>query len=399
MTSFLRWVDFSADDRERMRRAIALFEDKETRDELGLGTIRDVFADSMFPGTSTIQTRLRYFLFLPWIYQELERRGVPADKVGARARKEEVALIERLLDSDDTRGVLGKRARGALKRLPSSVYWAGLLRWDVVRYKGSREQYHRAFDQLRAIRRGRDVPEDEGVEAESLHTWHPRVPAPPPDWPDEASFELTPDEAAFLTGRLAEACGTSLLAWSAMHGGATETPFVWLHPDREKMPDELRREVDLARRFSAVMHGASILYNVLLAELAQQDDKRDAYDELMHEWATSSESPTLRTFDLDELWAYVDLKNGRVPMPSRRFVERWVTLVAEHGPEGISELGDARTLVERRERALKGPRSRFASKRGLEQWSGGSGIGRLAFRWPGAQQLLNDLHAVSEGPA
>lgn len=53
---------------------INLFRQKDTRDELGLGVVRDVFADILFPGTSTTQTRARYFLFVPWIYHDLERR-------------------------------------------------------------------------------------------------------------------------------------------------------------------------------------------------------------------------------------------------------------------------------------------------------------------------------------
>ena len=43
------------------------FRIKESRDELGLGAIRASFADALFPGTSTIQTRLRYMLFVPWV--------------------------------------------------------------------------------------------------------------------------------------------------------------------------------------------------------------------------------------------------------------------------------------------------------------------------------------------
>jgi Family of unknown function (DUF6361) len=35
---------------------------------LGLGTIRDAFADMLFPGTSAPRIRPRYFLIVPWIY-------------------------------------------------------------------------------------------------------------------------------------------------------------------------------------------------------------------------------------------------------------------------------------------------------------------------------------------
>jgi hypothetical protein len=55
-----------------MNRILALFRERDTRDELGVGVIRDLLADEFFPGTSTIQTRLRYMFFVPWIYQQLE---------------------------------------------------------------------------------------------------------------------------------------------------------------------------------------------------------------------------------------------------------------------------------------------------------------------------------------
>ena len=49
-----------------------LFGEHDTRDELGIGSVRDAFADTLFPGTSTITTRARYFLLVPWTYQRLE---------------------------------------------------------------------------------------------------------------------------------------------------------------------------------------------------------------------------------------------------------------------------------------------------------------------------------------
>jgi hypothetical protein len=67
MSSIFAWVDFAEDDHRKMSDIIALFGEKDTRDELGLGGIRDTFADLLFPATSTIQTRARYFLFIPWI--------------------------------------------------------------------------------------------------------------------------------------------------------------------------------------------------------------------------------------------------------------------------------------------------------------------------------------------
>jgi Family of unknown function (DUF6361) len=66
--SSLAWIDFDEAERQRAQRIMALFEERESRDELGLGAIRDSIADHLFPGTSTIQTRLRYMLFIPWLF-------------------------------------------------------------------------------------------------------------------------------------------------------------------------------------------------------------------------------------------------------------------------------------------------------------------------------------------
>src|SRR5688572_19144376 len=61
-TSAFAWLDYSDGERRRMLEVIELFREKGTLDELGIGSIRDTFADHFFPGISTIQTRARYFL-------------------------------------------------------------------------------------------------------------------------------------------------------------------------------------------------------------------------------------------------------------------------------------------------------------------------------------------------
>lgn len=70
--STLAWIDFDEAERQRAQRIMALFQERDSRDELGLGAIRDSISDHLFPGTSTIQTRLRYMLFVPWIFRSLK---------------------------------------------------------------------------------------------------------------------------------------------------------------------------------------------------------------------------------------------------------------------------------------------------------------------------------------
>jgi len=95
-TSTIAWIDFAEDDRRKMIAAVSAFRDRDTRDELGFGSIRDALSDLLFPGTSTIQTRARYFLFVPWIYQYLEQRRVPSGRIGDRLRQDEIRLVSAL---------------------------------------------------------------------------------------------------------------------------------------------------------------------------------------------------------------------------------------------------------------------------------------------------------------
>ena len=69
MTSGLAWLDTSLDEQRRVREMIALYAQAESRDELGIGQVRDAFSERLFPGTSVVQTRARYLLFVPWTYR------------------------------------------------------------------------------------------------------------------------------------------------------------------------------------------------------------------------------------------------------------------------------------------------------------------------------------------
>lgn len=71
--SNLAWLDTSRDDRQRMRELVNMFSDKETLDELGIGQVSDALSDMLFPGTSTLHTRARYLLIIPWCYLRAER--------------------------------------------------------------------------------------------------------------------------------------------------------------------------------------------------------------------------------------------------------------------------------------------------------------------------------------
>ena len=56
-----------------------------------------------------------------------------------------------------------------------------------------------------------------------------------------------------------------LLAWLVEHGRPSDVTFAWEHPDLADFPPEIGHDLSQARMLSAVMQGAALLYNLLLA--------------------------------------------------------------------------------------------------------------------------------------
>jgi len=111
---------------------IRLFEEPGTRDELGIGPVRDAFSDLLFPGASTIQIRARYFLFIAWHFQDAQRRGLRGQRLAQRVDCSERQLIDRFRKAGQVEGLIGRQAGPKVKTLPSTIYWNGLDRWGVL---------------------------------------------------------------------------------------------------------------------------------------------------------------------------------------------------------------------------------------------------------------------------
>jgi len=181
--------------------AIDRFAETDTRDELGLGSIRDGLSDLFFPGTNTIQTRARYFLFVPWIYRAVETGKFSAESPAAWARRDELALCDALCRSEDQEGVIGARARGGLKRLPNNIYWLGLSKWGIRQFPGSQDDYHQRLKRPELSRPVLDDDEDV-VEGSGRASWHRCLPDAPKDLLKTVDLKLTRDEAVYLRERI-----------------------------------------------------------------------------------------------------------------------------------------------------------------------------------------------------
>ncbi len=389
--SSLAWSDFDEAERQRAQRIMALFQERETRDELGLGGIRDSIADHLFPGTSTIQTRLRYMLFIPWLFQMLEGSTVGSDQLATEARALENRLANALKAGGESNGIIGRDAGADLQRLPSSVYWAGLGTWGIRLFPGSTDSL---FSSMRHLQRSRPrirESEDAASEAQALQIWTPSLPPRPKDILEAARFRLTPDEAQFIIDRLVAQQPRSLLAFLARSDGRTaDCTNIWEHPHLADFPDNARTLVGHGETFSSVMHGASLLYNLLLSELREKPDWIEKYQSRLKEWRAGLDMPAIRAWSLDAFWQTIDHPAHRIRPAAKRFITEWLALV-QTGDVSEGRQASAARMVQDRERRLKTSQSRFANRAVRDRWTGASGVEPLSFRWAQAKSHLRDL--------
>lgn len=132
----LGWIDFSKEDRQKAFDVINLLSEQGAVDELGISVIRDAFANYFFPGTSTIQTRAKYFLIVPYMLREAVdgRYGKDANRVLRAIDSAEKDCGIRLLEADPkAEGVIGSRVlpKGWVARKPSDIYWNGIRTFGI----------------------------------------------------------------------------------------------------------------------------------------------------------------------------------------------------------------------------------------------------------------------------
>ena len=132
----LGWIDFSREDRKKVLDVINLLQEPGAVDEIGIGLIRDAFANLFFPGTSTVQTIAKYFLVVPYILKEATegRFGNDLSHILHRIDQAEKECGIRLMQNcPGEEGIIGRRVlpNGWVARKPSDIYWNGIRTYGI----------------------------------------------------------------------------------------------------------------------------------------------------------------------------------------------------------------------------------------------------------------------------
>lgn len=225
----LGWIDFSKEDRQKALDVIDLLSEQGAVDELGIGIIRDAFANYFFPGTSTVQTRAKYFMIVPYVLREAVdgRYGKDMNHILREIDLAEKDCGIRLLQANPKAdGVIGTRVlpKGWVARKPSDIYWNGIRTYGIFcDYGLSIPEYVSLAVSLReqklAARLGNrndDAEENERDDADAgdignIRFWN--LPIYPKDWKDKLAIELTNEEALYLDHQIQKTTKGTLLAY------------------------------------------------------------------------------------------------------------------------------------------------------------------------------------------
>ena len=72
----LGWVDYSREERETIKELLKVLGESGSLDELGVGIVRDSISDLLYPGTSVLHTRAKYYILIPELFKKAMKSGL-----------------------------------------------------------------------------------------------------------------------------------------------------------------------------------------------------------------------------------------------------------------------------------------------------------------------------------
>ena len=375
------WIDFSSKDRKKAMDIIDLMKENAAVDELGIGVVRDRLADLLFPGTSTIQTRAKYFFIVPWCMIEAEKNFKNKVDYLKRLNNIETDVIKALIKNEpsNTTGIIGKDSIGTLKRKPSEIYWNALRTYNIMPFNISRNQY------ISSIKTNKNHEVEEGDDKDSNYLdnddirWN--IIKAEKNWKDNLTLSLTKEESEFLKEKISRHNRNSLYSYIINNQDISlEDEDIYDLTFKNTLPEIVKSDLDLALNFGKVIHGAHIRYNIILRQknLVETED----YEEQWNQWCNEMSQFNWDKFNIDRIYEFAQTTKG-----TKEFIEGWFKATREL--DNIN-LGQLDKMIEAREYSLKGQRAKLKNYGNVDvsKWVG---LGMLEYRWRNVKTLVKDI--------
>ena len=386
--------------RDALRKAQAQLqgEAENVRDEVGFLRLHQGYADRFFPGTSVLHSRLRYMLFVPWMYEDI-RKKAKSSRIDKAVETAECAIVPRL--SDAGKGVIGSVVHPEpSSQPPSVVYWSALAKWGVLRTALDGRPAYTRRELHSMLSKGGSSSDEDGQPIRDVEAPFVPLPNPPASWSnsEKLSFQLTAGEGSFVrTLWSAVACPSepqrpSFLARLAQHKGQLGENCWDEQTQRVAGPD--RDALARASSASSLSAIGRAVYAALV-ETTWAKGEPDSVPRTHRDYLSvvlKEHRAAASRFDLEAVLSDI----GAVSLPFQTVLEdtvKWVT----KGGVSCEALYDSYAVAE----ARKGSRARLArsvagTERRVEWGKADYPLAQpLKYRWDNVRQLLEDLRTAS----
>lgn len=395
----LGWIDFSKSDRDKVLNVLDKLSEPTTLDELGIAPVRDGFANLFFPGTSSIQTRAKYFFLVPYALRSLEKK-----LAGMKQFKEALQLFDDIQkkccddlrnNGDDNKNIIGSRARKQGKwimRTPADIYWAGLRSYGIISEKISLSEYIRYIwefknNLLNQKSQGYcnepDNCDDESDDEDAVVGFKNNKLLIIPTYTsccldeDKISIKLNEDEQKFLTKQIIENHPQSLLAYILSNPNELTISSINDFKNLGIVLDSINypgiQDILDAIQFSDFIFVLRTVYNMIIS-----DNRNEVANKKWNDFSLHLDK--YANLDLDRIFERLQIQNLKL----KNFLQKTQNDMKEKSLEKLKkDICDREADIKHENAKTKRP-----GKYDCNVWYGGY---ELDYRYKTAKQIIIDI--------
>lgn len=389
------FINFSQEELARKNKVLQMVRDQTAIDELGLGRIRDAFANMMFPGMSTLQRRAKYFAVMPSLfYQATKKRYDSVRDVRAQIVKWEIRLTEMLVngagdDESKMKGITGRTMLNAALRDPNKfvkydptyIYVTGLRTFGMVKSDSDiyRLIYDRSKQFIQEKPKYKASEEGEMSDSEDLNGLQQFFSVSGEyydfDHGQELVLDLSRKEAEYIKNHIItsfRSCN-SMLAYILRNNVDILPEYDALASIWHNMPEdfnELLIQYQMGRRFSHLAYVLQLRFSYIMAIYnEQEDDAKDMQEEI--ESIIAQHPSDFTSQPINEMLFFIHNRVTEITVIT--FCQKAINMIEKKNWNELDE------LIIARERAVKPGRNKLRNPKYKGEERGWPNM--LSFRW------------------
>ena len=403
------FINFSQEELARKNKVLQMVRDQTAIDELGLGRIRDAFANMMFPGMSTLQRRAKYFAVMPSLfYQSTKKKYDNVRDVRAQIVKWEIRLTEMLVngaegDENKMKGITGRSMLNAALRDPNKfvkydptyIYVTGLRTFGMV--KSDNDIYRLIFDRSKQLNQEKPKykasEEGEMSDSEDLNGLQQFFSVSGEEYDfdqgKELGLELTKTEAEFIKNHIITSFRScdSMLAYILRNNVDVLPEYDALGTIWQNMPEdfnELWIQYQMGRRFSHLAYVLQLRFNHIMAIYNEQEnDAKEVQEEI--EAIIAKHPLDFTSQAINEMLFFIH--NRVTESTVITFCQKAISIIEKMNWNELDE------LIIARERAVKPGRNKLRNPKYKGEERGWPNM--LSFRWNEiVYQVITEIRAA-----